>query len=30
MANGKISTGDSTQDDLYVGIPEASAAEQAA
>jgi type II secretory ATPase GspE/PulE/Tfp pilus assembly ATPase PilB-like protein len=30
MANGKISTDDTTQENLYVGVTEASAAEQAA
>jgi type II secretory ATPase GspE/PulE/Tfp pilus assembly ATPase PilB-like protein len=30
MANGKISTEDTTQENLYVGVAEASAAEQAA
>ena len=30
MANGKISTADSTHEDLYVGISEATAADQAA
>jgi type II secretory ATPase GspE/PulE/Tfp pilus assembly ATPase PilB-like protein len=30
MANGKISTDDTTQEDLYVGVTQASAAEQAA